>query len=535
VRRVVVSWSALLLLVTAHPTAAEPAVRYSPPVSGVVLQPFEEPDHRYSAGHRGVDLAAPPGAPVHAAAGGVVAFTGQVAGQRWVSIDHPDGLRTAYGAVTDVEVAVGDEVARGDRLAAAVGGHADGTLERRPGLHWSARRDGDYVDPWSLVTLSLPVPTLVGPGGWRGTDPVVDAYEPYAGGSRWGMMARPSPDAQHQGYALAPNHHHLVILPGYATSGPHPILDPAKLGYDDTSSSVFSYRGCVPTDTGCTPRPYGGTDTDVPIDLGAALLEQHLRALQRAQPGRPVDLVGHSMGGDIASHYLEHVHDPLDPGLPPVGALVTIATPHGGSGVSYVGRFVGSDPVIGNLVEGGRRLIAREGRDRVLDRISLGSAPVERYGAGFGRGLPDRRPERLDELRVDVLEIAGSRDGVVAVDDAAGFGDAVVLPGGHGSVKDTEAVLQAVHDHLAGREVTGADGAAGWMTREVRDVARFGTAWLELRNLRQLGKVLVQGDAGQLLRATGKGLAPGAEVWRAHPDQLTEDRLAPSRPLLTDP
>lgn len=85
---------------------------------------------------------------VGAAGNGVVAFAGQVAGSLYVSVDHPDGVRTTYGWLSSLEVRAGDPVARGDALGASGLGH--------PGvgpahLHLGARFAGEYLDPMLLL------------------------------------------------------------------------------------------------------------------------------------------------------------------------------------------------------------------------------------------------------------------------------------------------------------------------------------------------------------------------------------------------
>lgn len=130
--------------------AAAPAeVSYDWPIAdGEITRPFDAPEEPWLPGHRGADLAASPGHPVLAAADGVVAFAGSVAGKPVVSIDHDDGIRTTYEPVL-AQVSAGDAV---------VGGQVIGTLEPGHGLddlHWGARRDGEgrpvYLDPASLI------------------------------------------------------------------------------------------------------------------------------------------------------------------------------------------------------------------------------------------------------------------------------------------------------------------------------------------------------------------------------------------------
>lgn len=144
------------------PSAAEPAVRvlYEWPTSGPgrVVRPFTAPPERWAAGHRGVDLALPAGAAVRAAADGVVAFAGRVAGRGVVSVDHADGLRTTY-----------EPVAAATRRGAQVtAGQVIGVLEPlghhcpdEPCLHWGARRGrDDYVDPLTLLAEDVVIRLL---------------------------------------------------------------------------------------------------------------------------------------------------------------------------------------------------------------------------------------------------------------------------------------------------------------------------------------------------------------------------------------
>jgi murein DD-endopeptidase MepM/ murein hydrolase activator NlpD len=111
-----------------------------PPVS--LVEPFRAPPTPYSAGHRGIDLAAPPDTVVRAAADGVVAFVGPVAGRAVLSIDHGDGVVSAIEPVA-ASVAMGDRVLAGEAVAlTARGGHCDGRC-----VHFGVRVHGEYVSP----------------------------------------------------------------------------------------------------------------------------------------------------------------------------------------------------------------------------------------------------------------------------------------------------------------------------------------------------------------------------------------------------
>jgi murein DD-endopeptidase MepM/ murein hydrolase activator NlpD len=121
---------------------------YAWPVRGEVIRPFEAPDSAYGAGHRGIDIAAPFGTPFVAAQDGVVAFAGWVAGDLFLSIDHPDGVRTTYSWLSAVEVKQGDRVARGQVVGATGHGHPDVST---PHLHFGARVGETYIDPMILL------------------------------------------------------------------------------------------------------------------------------------------------------------------------------------------------------------------------------------------------------------------------------------------------------------------------------------------------------------------------------------------------
>jgi murein DD-endopeptidase MepM/ murein hydrolase activator NlpD len=131
----------------ARAAASEPPP-YAWPVSGPVLRGFEPPPSRFQAGHRGIDIGAPLGSPVRAAADGTVAFAGWVAGSRFVSIDHPDGIRTTYSWLSSIDVARGATVVRGQVIATTGHGHPE---VDRPHLHFGARVGDEYLDPLVLL------------------------------------------------------------------------------------------------------------------------------------------------------------------------------------------------------------------------------------------------------------------------------------------------------------------------------------------------------------------------------------------------
>ncbi len=99
--------------------------------------------------HSGLDIAAPAGATVRAAAVGVVAlaredmfFTGQT-----VMIDHGHGLASVYAHMSAILVAEGARVGRGQAIGrVGASGRASG-----PHLHWGVSLFDTHLDPALLV------------------------------------------------------------------------------------------------------------------------------------------------------------------------------------------------------------------------------------------------------------------------------------------------------------------------------------------------------------------------------------------------
>ncbi|MFF4247852.1 murein hydrolase activator EnvC family protein [Streptomyces sp. NPDC001822] len=140
---------------TGAPTGADGGRAW--PLAGrpVVLRGWEQPAGPYAPGHRGVDLGAPPGTPVRAAAPGRVVFAGPVAGRGVVSVDVAGSgeppLRFTYEPVR-AEVAAGDEVSAG-QVVGVVGPEPSHCAAGC--LHWGLRRGEVYLDPLTLLPPSL--------------------------------------------------------------------------------------------------------------------------------------------------------------------------------------------------------------------------------------------------------------------------------------------------------------------------------------------------------------------------------------------
>lgn len=112
--------------------------------------------------HTGLDIAAPTGTPVAAAAAGVVVHAGPAGGYgNLITVRHADGSETRYGHLSEVRVAVGDRVAAG----AAIGAVGSTGRSTGPHLHFEVRVAGKAVDPRPYLDHGP------GPGRNSGPDP----------------------------------------------------------------------------------------------------------------------------------------------------------------------------------------------------------------------------------------------------------------------------------------------------------------------------------------------------------------------------
>lgn len=122
-------------------------VMSSPLADGVVSSEYgmrQLADDAAPRMHDGLDIAAPTGTPIQAAAGGKVVHAGWIKGYgQSVILDHGNGTTTLYGHASELLVEVGDVVTRGGHIA-RVGstGHSTG-----PHLHFEVRENGKTLDP----------------------------------------------------------------------------------------------------------------------------------------------------------------------------------------------------------------------------------------------------------------------------------------------------------------------------------------------------------------------------------------------------
>jgi Peptidase family M23 len=162
-------------------TAAALALVLATPVGGGVAADFDVGGNPFAGGqHRGVDLAAPPGATVKAACGGRVVVAGRVGSSGRLVTVRCDGWRVTHMPMATIAVRAGAQIRSGTALG-TVGRSAD-----HAGLHLGVRREGrrfGYVDPLRFLAGAPPLPPpAVAPrrvGHPRPPRPTGDRRRPY--------------------------------------------------------------------------------------------------------------------------------------------------------------------------------------------------------------------------------------------------------------------------------------------------------------------------------------------------------------------
>lgn len=375
--------------------AEEPPIVWVPPVDGAVEREFRAGWGAYQrGGHAGLDYGVSPGEEVRAAGRGRVTFTGRVAGATFVVVGHGDDLRTTYAPMATVDVRRGDVVERGQRLgtAAAAGlrHHDDGVV------HFGLRRGDEALDPAQLFApldltrlvrlvpaddldeMALPSrqSELVRLVRWFGggastaasTITALARRIPSAaplpqrlviGGAQgahdWWRRRRSCTPMAAAREIVVDTGHHVVPVGGLNSSWRPGRTAPyglplAELGYRPHEVVPFSY-----TQPG---ERYHGSDTHIGPGEAAARLAAQLRAWNRRNPGRTVDLIGHSQGGVAIEAFLKLHYVGNEDEYPAIGKVVTLAAPHRGVPLAGLAGRLASFPLVGLASRAGHALLA---------------------------------------------------------------------------------------------------------------------------------------------------------------------------------
>jgi len=121
------------------------------PVTGALGSGFgarSDPFSGEGARHSGIDIEAPMGTPVKAAADGIVISAGWNGGYgRCVIVDHGNGYQTWYGHLSAIVAMQGQEIRQGDELGkVGMTGRATG-----PHLHYEVRIHSTPVNPYRFL------------------------------------------------------------------------------------------------------------------------------------------------------------------------------------------------------------------------------------------------------------------------------------------------------------------------------------------------------------------------------------------------
>lgn len=133
------------------PVAGTPAraatPRFAWPVQGAVRRGFSARGR--ADYHDGLDIRAPQGTAVRAAAAGTVLFAGEDPRQfgKLVVVDHPGGYQTAYAFLSRITVKEGEDVSAGER----VGLVGNTGMAKGYELHFEIRQDDRPIDPDGLL------------------------------------------------------------------------------------------------------------------------------------------------------------------------------------------------------------------------------------------------------------------------------------------------------------------------------------------------------------------------------------------------
>lgn len=118
------------------------------PVTGNITSRYGQVESIRDHAHTGLDIAAPAGTDIKAAADGEITFAGMQGGYgNLVIVTHENGIQTYYGHCSKIYASVGEKVEAGDVIA-AVGSTGNSTGNH---LHFEIRYNGIAVDPQNYL------------------------------------------------------------------------------------------------------------------------------------------------------------------------------------------------------------------------------------------------------------------------------------------------------------------------------------------------------------------------------------------------
>ena len=115
------------------------------PVSGVITSRYGSNDSVRDHTHAGLDISAPYGTPIKAAAGGTITYSGNAGDGfgNYIIISHGNGVQTVYAHCSQLLVSSGQTVSQGEAIA-RVGSTGNSTGNH---LHFEVRKNGVTYNP----------------------------------------------------------------------------------------------------------------------------------------------------------------------------------------------------------------------------------------------------------------------------------------------------------------------------------------------------------------------------------------------------
>lgn len=118
------------------------------PITGTITSRFGARSSIRSSAHTGLDIAAPKGTPIKAAAPGTVIWSGKKGSYGYlVVISHSNGVQTYYGHCSSLYVSAGQTISQG-QVISAVGSTGNSTGNH---LHFEIRVNGVAYNPQNYV------------------------------------------------------------------------------------------------------------------------------------------------------------------------------------------------------------------------------------------------------------------------------------------------------------------------------------------------------------------------------------------------
>ena len=117
-----------------------------------LIRPYLQPNSDYSAGHRGIDLAASIGETIYAPADGAVRFSGKLVDRGVLSINHAGGMISELEPIC-TSLKPGETVKKGQPVGSLCMPDASykSHCPRSACVHFSLRIAGAYASPQALI------------------------------------------------------------------------------------------------------------------------------------------------------------------------------------------------------------------------------------------------------------------------------------------------------------------------------------------------------------------------------------------------